>query len=250
MDPIKHDTKLARSLDRAIVQADERYALFPQNARVLIAVSGGKDSWALAWLLARYLERRPDITLFASHIDLGFSGSEKFSRQAEEQLETLGIPCRVVRTKIGPEATDENAGKRPCFICTRRRREHLFETARQLGCGHVAFGHHRDDVLVTFLLNLLVNREISTMTPCQEVFDGEYRIVRPMYMIDEEQISVLAGELNRSFSANPCPVAGSTMRKEMADLLAMLEKAHPDTRHNLFQALHNVKPDFLPSKKR
>jgi tRNA 2-thiocytidine biosynthesis protein TtcA len=110
----------------------------------------------------------------------------------------------------------------------------------------VATGHHRDDALTSFLLNLLENREISSLTPAQPLFDGRFTLIRPLYAVSKERIAKLGRQQRFPVAASGCPLDGTTRRQAAAELLVEIERRFPGARRAMFAALHRAKPDFLP----
>jgi tRNA(Ile)-lysidine synthase TilS/MesJ len=246
MTPLLRSTSLTGELADQALASIARYGLLPAGAKTAVALSGGVDSWAaLALLAALRAEGRLDIDLRAFHIDLGFPGAAPRLRALAQGCAAAGAPLAVRRTEIGPAAIADGA-KRPCFLCARQRRRALFEMAAREGVTHLVTGHHRDDVLSSFLLNLLENREVSTLTPRRPVFDGRFFLVRPLYEISKEQIRKLHRQQQFPVETSGCPVDGRTRRQEALELLDEIERRFPGARHAIFQALHRVKPDFLP----
>ena len=135
--------------------------------------------------------------------------------------------------------------KNPCFLCSRWRREKLYEIADQLDCSKIAMAHHRDDIIETFLMNIFFSREISTMVPKQPVFKGRFHIIRPLAYIEEKLLQQYAWKNNFPVIDNPCPENRQSKRRFIKDLLKQLELEEPTVNHNIFQALKNVKPEFL-----
>lgn len=213
--------------------------------RVLVAVSGGKDSLSLLWLLRERLGRIPiDYELTAVHVDPGF-GADSASRM-EDFFEEHGFVHRVVRGDFGPRAHGTENLENPCFLCSRMRRKALFEAARDLDCSKIAFGHHKDDVIETLLINLFYGGSISTMVPVQRFFNGKITAIRPLYLVGEELLDRFSRYMGWSGIELGCPSAGMTKRAEIKEMLARLYRKNPKIRGNIFHAVHNVRKDYLP----
>jgi tRNA 2-thiocytidine biosynthesis protein TtcA len=132
------------------------------------------------------------------------------------------------------------------------RRKRLFEIGDQAGCQKIVLGHHKDDIVETFFLNVLFGREISTMVPNQEVFSGKFRIIRPLAYIDESLLKAFAEESRLPVLVDLCPTRGTSRRALIKKMLAHLERDQPGIRDNVFKALSNVKSEYLltpPSRK-
>ena len=223
------------------------YKMLADKDRIIIAVSGGIDSLVLAWLLDFWKKKAPiDYKLFAVHLDMGFGSRE--SSLVEEQLKGLGLPYIIKKTSIGRKAFDAEKGKSGCYHCARQRRNLLFEVAREKGYNKIAFGHHQEDIIETFFLNMLYSGNLSTLVPSQELFKGNLTLIRPLAYLDKKKINAIGEQLNITPVPNPCPFAEKTKREEVRKLLNILYKQHPDIKENIFAALGNVKTDYLLTK--
>jgi tRNA 2-thiocytidine biosynthesis protein TtcA len=235
---------LPPKINRLVGQALHTYRMLADGDRVLLAVSGGVDSLVLTWLLAHWRRKAPiDYQLLAIHLDMGFGDREPLL--VEEQLRRLEIPYEIERTDFGRRALAAEAGKSGCFHCARQRRNRLFNLAREKGFNKIAFGHHRGDVIETFFLNLLYSGNLSTMVPCQDLFGGKLSLIRPLAFLDKEEIKRLAADLDITPVANPCPLAGESKRETVRAMLDSLNAEDPRINANIFNALANVKPEYL-----
>ncbi len=220
------------------------YAMLADGDRVLVAVSGGIDSLVLTWLLAHWQRKAPiRYHLLAAHLDMGFGGTE--AEQVAAQLRRLAVPFLVEHTGFGPEAMAAEEGRNGCFHCARRRRNRLFELAREQGCSKVALGHHREDIIETFFLNMFYSGNLSTMVPRQELFEGRLALIRPMAYLDKEQIRAMGAAVGVTPVANPCPLSEASRRSTVRTLLADLYAADPRIKGNIFAALGNIRFDYL-----
>ena len=223
-----------------------RYHLIEDGDRLLICVSGGYDSMVLLHLLRTRLSFIPvSYELHILHIDLGFPGGE--SNDLEAYLKTTGIPTTRVPSRIGPLAHSAANWENPCFMCSRMRRKLIFQYAESLGFRKIVMGHNRDDVLATFFLNMAFSGEMSTMVPKQSFFGGEYTLIRPLYLMDEDLIRRYAKKHAIPAFADGCPTGKNSKR---ALIRSWLESLYPHNRRikgTLFHALSNVKPDYLPT---
>jgi tRNA 2-thiocytidine biosynthesis protein TtcA len=211
---------------------------------VLVAVSGGLDSLSLLWLLREQLRRAPiRCRMTAVHVDPGF-GVDSAS-QMETFFALHGFEHRVIRSDMGVRAHSEENRENPCFLCSRLRRKTLFRLAEEMGCKRIAFGHHKDDLIETFFLNLLYGASATTMTPVQELFGGKISLIRPLYMIDRDQIRRYAKAMGWNGIDLGCPTAGHSKREEIREMLTRFYRGNRKIRGNIFHALHNVRPEYL-----
>ncbi len=212
---------------------------------ILVSVSGGKDSISLLWLLRERLRRIPiEYRITAVHVDPGFgSGSADKMRSFFDEH---GFEYRIIPSDCGPRSHSPDNLENPCFLCSRLRRKALFELASELKCGKIALGHHKDDMIETFFLNIFYGASVSTMMPVQDFFNGRIRVIRPLYMIDERTImkySELMGWPNVDLG---CPTAGRSKRHDIKEMLKRFYRTNKKIKGNIFHALQNVKPEYLP----
>lgn len=235
----------AKEIRRLTGRAIHTGNMLEAGDRVLVAVSGGKDSLSLLWLLRERLRRIPiDYELTAVHVDPGF-GADSAGRMAAF-FEEHGFAYRVIRSDFGPMANSPLNLENPCFLCSRMRRKILFEAAEDLGCCKIAFGHHKDDVIETLLLNLFYGGSISTMVPVQKFFNGKITAIRPLYLVGEELVNRFARDMGWPGIELGCPVSGTSKRAEIKEMLGRLYRRNPKIRGNIFHALRNVRRDYLP----
>jgi tRNA 2-thiocytidine biosynthesis protein TtcA len=230
-------------LDKAVWE----YKMFQDNDRILLAVSGGADSMSLLRLLAeRYFIYAKNLQLSAVFIDLGFGPDQqvhgeqvlKFGRQ-------LNVPVHTVATQIGPYSHSDKNSENPCFLCTRIRRKYIFETAEKCNCNKIVFGHHKDDLVETLLINMIFGREISTSPAVLKIKNGKYHILRPYIFTEEALIKCFADKFCIPTFSQNCPTDGHSKRQAIKELLADLEKRFPGSRDNIFYSMKKVKPDYL-----
>jgi len=226
-------------------KAIARFNLIEDGDRLLVCVSGGFDSMVLLYLLYTRLKFVPvTYTLRVLHIDLGFPDGE--SGALEKYVQSLEIPFTRVKTDIGPLAHSEANRENPCFLCSRMRRKFIFQNAEALGYNKIVMGHNRDDVLETFFLNMAFSGEMSTMVPKQPFFGGQFLIIRPFYLVDEDVIRRFARRHGIPAFADGCPTGGNSKRALIRDWLESLYPHNRRIKGTLFHALSNVRTDYLP----
>ena len=233
-----------KEIKRRMGKAIHKWRMIGDGDHVLVAVSGGKDSLSLLWLLRERLKRIPiEYRLTAVHVDPGF-GSDSAERM-EGFFSGHRFEYRVIRSDIGPRAHGPENLENPCFCCSRLRRKLLFELASELGCNLIAFGHHKDDLIETFFLNVFYGASISTMLPVQELFGGKITIIRPLYMVDEDLIRRYFETMRWPRIELACPTAGSSKREGIKEMLNGCYRSNKKIKGNIFHALQNVNPDYL-----
>jgi tRNA 2-thiocytidine biosynthesis protein TtcA len=246
--PVSHDPlrQLTRRLLGQVGHASRDHALVEPGDHVLVAISGGKDSYTLLDLLRQLQARAPfAFTFIAVNIDQGHPGYPR--HVLEEYLVREGYPYEIISEdtySVVKEKVPE--GKTYCSLCSRLRRGILYTTARRLGCSKIALGHHRDDLTVTLLLNLLYAGQIKAMPPRLVSDDGDNVVIRPLCYSAEEDIAEYARL--REFPILPCDLCGSQdnlKRQRVKRLIEELNTENPNVRGNLFAALGNVRTSHL-----
>ncbi len=239
-------------LKRLIGRAIHRYQLLEEGDRVLLALSGGEDSLVLLRFLAEWRRKTPfSWELFAVHLDMGFETDDEHEKNLSRLAEycaQLEVPYRLERTNYGPMALEAREKKvSACFVCSWHRRKHLFRLAGEHGYTKIAFGHHKDDLIVTFFLNMCYHGELSTILPKQEMFKGKLYLIRPLIFVDKALISAFAKREGLPVFKNPCPISEETRRVKMERFLE--EKLYPENpkfKGNIFHAIFNCRLDYLP----
>ncbi len=241
--------RLSREVNRRIGRAMHDYAMLADADRVLVAVSGGVDSLVLLAVLLHWREKAPiHYQVEAVHVDMEpqIDGPGPTALQVEAQVRQMGVPLRILPARFHPAAgsvqplTDDF-----CFQCARARRSQLFAHARDLGFNKLALGHHRDDIIETFLLNLTCSGNISTMVPKQSLFAGRLHLIRPLAYVDKDAIRDLSVSLGLIPVRPACPLAEQTRRRDIHDLAESIYQQIPGARENIFAALGNVRQDYL-----
>ncbi len=235
---------MQRSLRKAMGQALRRYDMIADHDRILVGLSGGKDSWTMLDLLNQNRRRAPiDYTLFPVYVDPGFA--DGFGPQLQAQGQSRGFDIRIELTDCGVVAHSRENRENPCFLCARLRRRRLFEVAAELGCSKIALGHNRDDLIETLFLNMFYAGEISTMKPKQAFFDGRYHIIRPLAFAHEDEIQRFVRVSGAEIFENPCPSSGRSKRYEIKQMLQSLYRSNRKIKGNIFRAMQHVRPEYL-----
>lgn len=236
--------KTYKALNRAVGQALHRYNMISDGDRIVVGVSGGKDSMTLMHMLSERQARIPvKYELFAVHIDPGFEGG--FSESLKNYCAKQGFALRVENTDYGVVGHSPANRENPCFLCSRLRRKRLFEIAHELDCSKVALGHNKDDIIETLFLNIFYAGEISTMVPSQTFFQGIFTVIRPLAFADESLIKTFAKDQEFPEFINPCPSATNSKRRQIKALLNDLYRSNKKIRGNVFRALSHVRTDYL-----
>jgi tRNA 2-thiocytidine biosynthesis protein TtcA len=238
--------KLAKRLRRLVGQAIADYSMIEAGDKVMVCLSGGKDSYAMLDVLMRLAEKSPvPFELVAVNLDQRHPGFPE--HVLPEYLQSVGVPFRIevqdtysVVKRVIPE------GKTMCSLCSRLRRGVLYRVASELGANKIALGHHRDDVLETFFLNLFYGGSLKAMPPKLVSDDGKHVVIRPLAYVQEADLEAYA-EL-RAFPIIPCDLCGSQeqlQRKQVKAMLREWDRKHPGRIETIFGALTNVAPSHL-----
>ncbi|WP_035107626.1 tRNA lysidine(34) synthetase [Desulfovirgula thermocuniculi] len=221
-----------------VKKAVSRYGMIEPGDRIAAAVSGGKDSIALLyilWLLQRQLPYPYDFC--AVHIDAGWSPDLSplvdFCREK-------GIPFYVERTAIGAIVFEHRSRENPCALCAHLRRGALVNMARLLGCTKLALAHHSDDLLETFLMNWLYTGRLATFLPVTRYEDAGLAVIRPLIYLRAATLASLAREEGLPVLEDACPARGHTGREAMRRLVKLLAAVTPDVREKLLTALEKA----------
>lgn len=233
-------------------QACADYGLIEDGDHILIGLSGGKDSLALVELLGRRAQiYKPRFTVTALHVRVkerdyrtDLSYLEHFCREA-------GVPLVVRDVEIDNGERLEAKGERetnPCFLCAWYRRKTLFNVAQELGCNKIAFGHHRDDIIETLLMNLIYQGAFATMPPKLQLEKMPIQIIRPLCLIDEAELVRHAQERDYQKQEKLCPFEHVSAREKAAELLAQIKAMNPEAVDSMYAAMTNIKAEYLPQK--
>ena len=238
--------RLEKRLLDSVARASAQFRLLEPGDKVMVAVSGGKDSMALLYLLREIQRKAPfDFSLVAVNVDQGHPGFPK--ETLPSYFEAEGYDYRIIEEDTYSIVQAKvPAGKTYCSLCSRLRRGILYNVAQELGATKIALGHHRDDVVETLLLNLFYSGQLKAMPPRLRSDDGRNVVIRPLLYVSEAELIEFAEQ--RAFPIIPCDLCGSQehlQRKQVKKLLDDLDAKNPYVRRNLLAALGNVRPTHL-----
>jgi tRNA 2-thiocytidine biosynthesis protein TtcA len=217
------------------------YRMLKDDDRILIAVSGGKDSLALLSIMKdrkRFVPVRHEI--IACHVDMGFEWVQ--TDILKDYFESQDIRYVIA----GPSEQWTRTDQPPdCFWCSWNRRKTLFKIAREIGCNKLALGHHMDDITETVLLNLLFNGVIGTMRPYQELFNGRLSLIRPLAYVEEKYLTKFANQLDLPVITSRCPRAKTSKRQLVKGIITEVQKHNKNVKKNIFGSLQRIREDYL-----
>ena len=238
--------KYRKQIWSKFVKAVSDYQLIKENDKVMVCISGGKDSFLLAKCMEE-LARHGKFPFEVCYVCMNPGYNEKNKELILENAKLLNIKLEMFESSIFDTVASLTEGN-PCYLCARMRRGYLYSKAKELGCNKIALGHHFDDVIETTLLSMFYGSEIKTMMPKlhSDNFPG-LELIRPMYLIKEEDILAWQKSNNLTFINCACRFTenctiddGTSKRKEIKNLIKELKKVNPNIDNNIFKALDNV----------
>ena len=228
------------------VRAISNYDLIKEGDKVMVCLSGGKDSFLLAKCIQE-LVRHGKIKFEAKYVCMDPGYNKKNREYIENNAKLLNIPLEIFETDIF-SSVDSMDTKSPCYMCARMRRGHLYAKAQELGCNKIALGHHFDDVIETTLLSMFYGSEIKTMMPKlhSDNFKG-LELIRPLFLVKEQAILSWKNKNELSFINCACKFTESieidssiSKRKEIKELIKALKNNNPEIDNNIFKSLDNI----------
>ncbi len=239
--------KYRKEIWSKFVKAVQDYELIKENDKIMVCISGGKDSFLLAKCMQEIKKHgKINFDLFFVVMDPGYN--EYNRKLIEDNAKKLNVPIEIFESDIF-DVVDKVAFKSPCYMCARMRRGYLYNKAQELGCNKIALGHHFDDVIETTLLSMFYGSEIKTMMP--KLHSDNYEnleLIRPMYLVKEKDIISWAKSNNIKFINCACRFTemcnieddSTSKRKEMKKLIDEMRKVNKNIDFNIFKALDNV----------
>jgi len=237
--------RLAERFAHHVGRGINRFSMIGPGERVLIAVSGGKDSLAMSLALVVRKRWVPiDYELFAVQVDWReYPLLEDEKARLDEFFARLEIPFKRVQARIAPDTFQKRFS---CYTCSRNRKRILFDEAARIGATRVAMGHHMDDIARTTLMNLFFRGEFSTMMPVQRFFDGKLRVIRPLCEVREAEVAKVATRLELPSVPSRCPNGQRNQRALMKELIRQVSHVDRHAAMNLYGAAWRINTDYLP----
>lgn len=246
MEKQTFETKLMKRVRTRFAKGICQYGLVDDGDRILVGLSGGKDSLALLELLAeRSRIYKPRFSVVAAHVVMANIAYESDIEYLKQFAEERGVPFVCEETSFDP-STDTR--KSPCFLCSWNRRKALFTLAKAHGCNKIALGHHMDDILETLLMNMTFQGAFSTMPPRLVMRKFDMTVIRPMCLVHEADLRELAELRGYRKQIKNCPYEHDSHRSGMKEILRKLESMNPEARYSLWGSMGNVQADLLPER--
>lgn len=241
------EEKVIRRIDKRFSKGVVEYGLIEEGDKILIGLSGGKDSLALVELLGKRSQIfKPRFSLMAVHVVMTNIPYQSDIELLRKHTGSYGIPLIVSETSFDA-STDTR--KSPCFLCSWNRRKALFAVAKEHGCNKIALGHHNDDILETLFMNMTFQGAFSTMPPKLVMNKFEMVIIRPMCLVHESDLEELSRIRNYPRQKKNCPHETQSSRSGMKGILRQLEDMSPEARYSLWASMTNVQKDLLPGER-
>jgi len=238
------EEKVIRRIDKRFSKGVVQYNLIEDGDKILVGLSGGKDSLALIELLGRKMRIfKPKFSVVAVHVAMKNIPYQSDLEYLKTYAASFDIPLFVYETSFDP-STDTR--KSPCFLCSWNRRKKLFDAAKEHQCNKIALGHHMDDILETLLMNITYQGAFSTMPPKLVMRKFEMTIIRPMCLVHEADLIELARLREYHKQVKNCPYEVESSRSDMKNILRQLEAMNPEARYSLWGSMTNVQTESLP----
>lgn len=240
--------RVLQRIERRFMKGTIEYGLIADGDKILVGLSGGKDSLALVELLSRRMRIfKPKFSVVAVHVVMRNIPYQSDVEYLKEFAEACGVPFILYETEFDA-STDTR--KSPCFLCSWNRRKALFTVAKEQGCNKIALGHHMDDILETLLMNITFQGAFSTMPPKLVMRKFDMTVIRPMCLVHEVDLQELAMLRNYRKQVKNCPYEQQSHRSEMKEVLRKLEAMNPEARYSLWGSMNNVQTELLPCKEK
>lgn len=227
--------KTERRIERRCRKAISDYQLIEDGDKVLIGLSGGKDSLCLLEMLGkRMMIHKPSFTATAVHIRMENVSYETDCEYIRQFAAKWNIPLYIETTRFEFDSSNK---KTPCFLCSWNRRKQLFTKAQELGCNKIALGHHMDDIIHTTMMNMFFQGHFSTMPAKLRMKKMPITIIRPLCMVEERDILSHAENMKYRQQVIKCPFEKDSHRSDMAEIFRRIENMNPEARYSMMNAL-------------
>jgi tRNA 2-thiocytidine biosynthesis protein TtcA len=244
---VGYTTRVEAKIAKKVTKAIHAFNLIEDGDRVMVGLSGGKDSWALIQILDVLRRRAPiRFSIIGVNIDAGYEDFQHGTIQAT--CKDRGWECHIEHTSIGDVMDDLLAANAtPCSLCARLRRGALYRLADKVGANKIALGHHADDFIETVLLNLFFEGSLKAMPARLVSDDGEHVVIRPLVYVSEADCRDYTTTMKLPVISCCCPACGdlSLQRQRVKQLIMDLEREHAGVKHSMLKALANVAPRHL-----
>lgn len=238
--------KVEKHLRRDVWNAWQTYSMIENGDKVMVCLSGGKDSYTMLEILLHY-QKESDLTFSIVAVNLDQKQPGFPQEVLPNYLSNLGVEFKIVEKDTYSIVIEKTLpGQTMCSLCSRLRRGNLYTIAKEIGATKIALGHHRDDALETFFMNLFNGAKLETMPAKYKTDNGEHIVIRPLIFCKEAEIAVYSG--GKNYPIIPCTLCGSQenmMRKKVKKMIKEWDEEFPGRSSSIFNSLRNVKPSHL-----
>ena len=242
-----HSGKLFKKICRKMGTTMRDHSMIVEGDRILMGLSGGKDSMILLQALAERRSAVPfDFKIEAAHVEATGIGYQIDREKLSTFCKELDIPLHY--RSIEPDL-EKDLSKTACFVCSWHRRKELFELTRELDCNKLALGHHRNDAVETLLMNMIYHGSISSLPYTLEMFEGRLKLIRPLMDLDERLLEEYAELNDLGKIEKSCPHEDRTCRENITGLVGEIEKLHGKGPFNIFRSMDKIFEEYLPSSR-
>ncbi|HOL97640.1 MAG TPA: tRNA lysidine(34) synthetase TilS [Bacteroidales bacterium] len=240
---MKEKTEIRKFYSK-LSKAIQNFNLISEGDRILIGVSGGKDSVSLLHGLARLKKyEKTNFEIFAAHIEIT-SVPYKIDKTYLENF-CYENNIKFIFEKIDVDFS-ERKNKSHCFVCSWHRRKKLFETAHSFNCNKLALGHHLDDAIETLIINMCYHNSISSMPAKLDMFDGKIQLIRPLILLKNEEIKKFASAMNIPAEIETCPFDDKTKRNQAGEIVKEMENRFKFAKNSIFNSMSKIYLKYLP----
>ena len=228
-------------------KAIDEYKMIQPGDKIAVGISGGKDSLTLLYALSGLRRFYPNpFSIEAVTVSLGY---ENFNLDPIRALcRELDVPYTVVDTEIARIIFEERREENPCSLCAKMRKGAFNEKAKELGCNKIAYAHHKDDLIETLLMSLILEGRIHTFSPVTYLDRMDLTLIRPLMFVDEADVKGFQNKYQLPVVKNPCPADGYTQREYAKNLVAQLNHEHPGAKERMFTAILNGNFEGWPKR--
>lgn len=222
-------------------KAIDDYHMIDEGDHIAVGISGGKDSLAMLYALSGLKRFYPvSFSLTAVTVDLGFENLNL--DRITDLCAELGVPYHIVKTDIGRIIFEERKESSPCALCAKMRKGALNQAMKELGCGKVAYAHHKDDVVETMLLSLIFEGRFHSFAPVTYLDRMDMTVIRPLLYVQEADVIGFVNKYDIPVVKSPCPADGHTKREYVHLLLQQLNRENPGVKERMFHAVQDMVP--------
>jgi tRNA(Ile)-lysidine synthase TilS/MesJ len=240
------ETRYIEAAEKRVGLAINRYSLISGGDNVLVALSGGKDSLVMLETLANRRRRLPvTYGITAAHVHIKNIGYSVDRDYMADFCAKLSVPLHIIEAEADLESARD---KSVCFVCAWLRRKKLFDLCESAGCGILALGHHMDDAVETLIMNMMLNGTISSMPPALDLFSGKLKVIRPLILLEENEIAEYSRL--RKFPPMPkdCPHSKESKRADAKKIIQAMTAVEKDSLKNIYKSMSNIHSEYLPTE--